>query len=469
MGLSAGRGRHAIARAACFACAAAVAAALCGCVVESVTPRDPLADLRQGGLPAISSPATTRSRMALRPLGEIEYDGQTLPLISPDGQFLVVQSGAAPSWDALLFAPEASPPLGQRIAIFSMTGESLEMLVEVDAPAGTVLGRSAASEGFLVERVLDDGSRWIGLVAWPRPDRAAPIAPEWIVADEHACGLATIGPRGEIAFSRRRMGAEEEELVYRKDARRSETETTLRMPGQRLLFPTFSGGGNAGPAGPAGLWVFGARAEREPRAGAPSLIALEIGIDPSRSEPLAIVQRLDWCDSAPGEAAMDAFQSVAALQTPWPAPHTRTGEIRSAGYNGLLAFHPPLGGMVWAPGAGSARTGPETVGEQAHAATPLLASDASARDRAILWFLVADAEGLALEGVSGEAESARVIGAARVLEGSFVCRLAMGARGAEWVLFAPPIAGDSPRLRILHAEGVSEGPQAGSPKPLGSR
>ncbi|MFN5946280.1 MAG: hypothetical protein ACK46I_14475, partial [Phycisphaerae bacterium] len=59
---------------------------------------------------ADSPTLTSRVQVAVVPLGVISYDGQTLPLVSPDGRFIAVQQGQPPAWQTVLAQDSAPLP-----------------------------------------------------------------------------------------------------------------------------------------------------------------------------------------------------------------------------------------------------------------------------------------------------------------------------------------------------------------------
>lgn len=192
---------------------ATIAIAATGCVttVEKVgggiRPPDRASDLaRQSAL----------SRTGVRTLGSIQYDGFTLPLASPDGRFVAVQTGVAPDWPTLLAARGARPPLASSIEVWECSDTVTRV---ASLSRGLLLGRGADAGGFLVEAPQPDGSRWIGKVAWPgaiRPVEVKPLEegaspmvldepvdiskPEWLVQDDRINAFAALGPDGELAW-----------------------------------------------------------------------------------------------------------------------------------------------------------------------------------------------------------------------------------------------------------------------------
>ena len=287
------------------------------CVTERVTPPRPTTPVPArtppppppGPVAPPADPSATsvsHITVAIKPLGAIPYDGLSLPLTSPDGRFIAVQQGLAPSWDALLGLPDADPPLGARIALYRITDDvTLEPLPSSPAPDGLLLGRSADDSGFLVESPRPNGARWIGFVPW-----SDPTAVRWLVQSDHLSSHAILTPRGRLLFARRPVGGSgggwgnrgsggEPSLVLRD----GDAEFSAPVPDAHFLLPL------AG-AHPDDLAV---------------LIASPNGLEiapvslPTTGEPPNLVigprRRLGALASPAA-----AYQSVAPLQIPLPAP-----------------------------------------------------------------------------------------------------------------------------------------------------
>ncbi len=168
----------------------------------------------------------------LRPLGTVQTDGYTLPLLSPDGRVLAVQTGTVPDLATLLARPGQSVPQASRIAIYRVDPRGLVRLGET-AP-GLVLGRAADARGFLVESPRPDGARWIGRIAWGSDE------PEWLVQDGRVNAFATLGPGGELAYSSREKTDRTFDLVIRREGR----SARLASEGVRShVFPCFTADG----------------------------------------------------------------------------------------------------------------------------------------------------------------------------------------------------------------------------------
>lgn len=213
--------------------AAAMLAGFAGCVVEEQSPDRPRgrgnsparqqpspagerAELPAGPIarPARGATLSSHVRVAVTPLGEIEYDGQTLPLTSPDGRFVACQTGRSPTWETLLAGPAAEVPGRSEIAIYTLDAEAGAAGARAITPAeplppGLVLGRAADDTGFLVESPRPDGARWIGRVDWLSGRLT------WLVQGPDVCAHAVFGPEGSLVFTRRAVGAEGAALVLR--------------------------------------------------------------------------------------------------------------------------------------------------------------------------------------------------------------------------------------------------------------
>ena len=167
-----------------------------------------------------------------RPLGRVETDGFTLPVLSPDGRLLAVQTGAVPDRATMLARPGQRPPLASRIATYRVDPTGLVRLGESDT--GLVLGRHADAKGVLVESPRPDGARWIGRLAWGAREI------EWLVQDGRVNAFASFGPDDALAYSSRETNTRRFDLVVRRDGHLSR----LSGDGARsYLFPTFDESG----------------------------------------------------------------------------------------------------------------------------------------------------------------------------------------------------------------------------------
>jgi hypothetical protein len=55
------------------------------------------------------------------PLTTVSYDGQVLPLVSPDGRFIAVEDGEPPSWPTILAQPGAVSPQGTHLSVYNVS------------------------------------------------------------------------------------------------------------------------------------------------------------------------------------------------------------------------------------------------------------------------------------------------------------------------------------------------------------
>lgn len=156
-----------------------------GCVTETIEPKDrPLGAADRGTerigqrnaptLPtgAVARPASTATtvqsavRVAIQPLGHIDFDRQILPQVAPNGHAIASQVGEAPDWPTMLAEPGASIPRTRITALKINDDGKLMPIVWPSSTNGMLLGRSADTRGVLVESPRADGSRWIGVLPW---------------------------------------------------------------------------------------------------------------------------------------------------------------------------------------------------------------------------------------------------------------------------------------------------------------
>jgi hypothetical protein len=304
------------------ALAAILAASLAptGCVVveeEPARPRLPPGErvVIDGPVaePALSA-RTVNSRVlaSIEPLGTIPYDGQVLPLVSPDGRFLATQVGEAPTWDTLLASRSQEAPVRTWLEVYDLTRSPPRRVSWAEPPPrGLLLGRACDERGFLVESPRPDGSRWIGGVRWVTGEL------EWFVRSEHCNAFAAFGPGGTVAYSRRDVGSDR-------------WETVLGGGGGEVVrdavFPT--------PVGPGRI----AAASLRPRA--VELVVLFAGEGPGRSR---------WHVGARSTLGGDG--SIAAAHQVFAPVGASSSDERPPG---VLFFHPVHGRMaVYDPDLGA--------------------------------------------------------------------------------------------------------------------
>ncbi len=174
-----------------------------------VTPSGVTGTLPDGPLatPATASHTiSSRVEVGVVPLGTLVYDGEALPLVSPDGQFIAVQDGEPPSWEAILAEAAAQPPQNASISLRQTDKHDTKPL-PLNLPPGLLLGRSCDDRGFLVEAPQSDGSRWIGRVAWVGGNL------EWLVRGPLVSAHAVLTPCGELVYTSRPVESDAANLV----------------------------------------------------------------------------------------------------------------------------------------------------------------------------------------------------------------------------------------------------------------
>jgi hypothetical protein len=180
--------------------------------------------------PAIgATTSTARVRVQVLPLGQVSYDGQVLPLVSPDGRFLAVQDGDAPTWETLLAARGATVPLRTSLIVYSLAGEApVPVVFPTPLPTGVILGRGAGDAGFLVEWPRADASRWIGLADWV----SGRIT--WLVQGDAVNAHAVFTPAGDLLYTRGDGHDEPRTLVLRRGGG---SEDVRSESGESYTFP----------------------------------------------------------------------------------------------------------------------------------------------------------------------------------------------------------------------------------------
>lgn len=171
---------------------------------SSALPTGPVAS------PVYDSTFSSDVEVEVAPLGGVGYDGQVLPLISPDGHFLASEEGQSPTWPTLLAAPGAAMPLATRVAVYDISRNPARITSFVKPlPKGLLLGRACDDAGFLVEAPQVDGSRWIGRVAWLTGDI------DWLVKDGRVNAHAVLTPAGGLAWVARDISSDQGTLMLR--------------------------------------------------------------------------------------------------------------------------------------------------------------------------------------------------------------------------------------------------------------
>ena len=292
-----------------------------------------------------SASLTSRLNFRLLPLGTVSYDGQVLPVISPDGLLMAVEQGDAPTWPTLLAQPDATHSPGTRVAIFNLKQTPMREVVPVDPlPRGVILGRTGDSRGCLIEWPRPDGSRWIGRAVW------AGARVEWLVQGPEVNAHAVVGPDGTLAYTRRAVGAVRSELVVSTPEGQS---LVFAPPEGSCSFPIIAPGGRVVCTlvlSSSGLEIVALRVKNadgtRPRSFGPPLASRVL--------------------STTGDLTL-AYQTVAGVPS---APVEGTKEPAGAD-EAILFYHPGLQRMAafwWRDGA----IMPLTAGSIAAAQTPLI-------------------------------------------------------------------------------------------------
>jgi hypothetical protein len=179
--------------------------------------------------PLAGATVNTSAQVEVIPLGVISYDGQVLPLVSPDGRFLAVEEGEAPSWQTLLATTSAAPPVRTKLKWFTIADDKLTAVEPPAAlPLGLLLGRASDAHGFLVESPRPDGSRWIGRIGWIGG------AVDWLVQGDDINSHAVITASGDLVFTRRTGSSPQCRLVLRAS---DGVESAWGDAGESWLFP----------------------------------------------------------------------------------------------------------------------------------------------------------------------------------------------------------------------------------------
>lgn len=211
----------------------------CGCVpVESATTSKGMSpeamkrlneiaeyEMQRGDQPSL------RFQARLQPLCDIPYNRLSLPLLSPDGQYIATATGPTPPAATRLAERGATPSLGTSVEVWKLgtAPGTCDVAYRLDPPL--LLGRSADSDGFLVEAPQPDGSRRIGKVAWETG------AVDWVVDDGLVNAFASLGRDGELVWCSRRPDEPRFSLVIRDAVGR---EVVIDPQGGTWLFPSWS-------------------------------------------------------------------------------------------------------------------------------------------------------------------------------------------------------------------------------------
>jgi len=379
------------------------------CVSERITPRRGVpvpsesgSVARQAPAPApagpIASPAgdartlSSRVVVAIKPLGAIPYDGLCIPLVSPDGRHVAVQTGPAPPWSAILARPE--PEVGPvavsaGLAVYRLMDGGLELVGQLGPEAGgeggLLLGRSADDRGFLVESPRPDGSRWIGRVGWQTGELT------WLVQTPEVNAHAVLTAAGDLLYTRSPDGTAPAVLVCRTAAGVETTwaPATTADPSLGVAFPitgadpavaavfVVPSGQRRGWGGREGLRVVGLRLEPDGRGGrrpvatssarvaAPATVAgayqaavpAQAPIPRGALGEMGEMAGLLLFETERSGGVMSLLDAVTGELTHLPAGSIAAVPVRDAtaagGEGGLLVAGPR--GLLYVPGTGGAR------------------------------------------------------------------------------------------------------------------
>jgi hypothetical protein len=190
-----------------------------------------------GGTPEVMAKRAGDTRTShvlaeVQPRGTIPYDNMTLPLVSPDGRYIVTQTGLSPEWSSVLAQRGALVPELTRLEIYELsgTGNDPPYLHASVTEEAVLLGRSCDADGFIVEAPQLNGSRWLGHASWTTGEVT------WIVQEESVAAFGVLGPDGRLAYSSRGLDDEHFDLVVRM----GEEEWRLEARGADWLMPTWA-------------------------------------------------------------------------------------------------------------------------------------------------------------------------------------------------------------------------------------
>lgn len=287
----------------------------------AVLPSGPIAT------PAAAANQNARIVVRVDPLATIPYDGQVLPVVSPDARFIAVQQGEPPAWPTILAQHGAEPPTTTRITVYDLSQSppetnTRELEFSSPLPFGLLLGRACDNTGFLVEAPREDGSRWIGRVSWIGGKL------EWLIQGNAVNAHAVLTTRGDLLFTRRAVDSPQAELVLLT----ARGESTRKSDGA-YLFPLCTTEQNLAYAfnlTEAGLQVEAIRIVEDPPGGG----AFRLG----RTFAQALIGK-------PGDAAL-AYQVTAPIQNVVITGREIEDSAAAIASHPLLFYHPDFARMV---------------------------------------------------------------------------------------------------------------------------
>ncbi|MFG0328660.1 MAG: hypothetical protein ACF8PN_02070 [Phycisphaerales bacterium] len=245
------------------------------------------------------------------PLGVVDFNGQTLPLVNPSGGHIAVQTGPPVPWDTLLARPGGAVPDWTSIVIYRIEQGEDRRLRLVESHRLTevgLLGSSADNLGFIVEAPQRDGSRWVGKVAWETGEV------EWLL-QQRVNAFAAIGPGGRLAWCRRDVDSPRFDLFVQDRA------GVHRLPSEsgEWLMPVWAGDGQT-------LFAFHQTLDFQ-NEGLLEIVAMNTAAPELMRAPMT---RRPLVESS---NRYIAYQTVASIQDPIPWDATTR----------MLFFHPGYG------------------------------------------------------------------------------------------------------------------------------
>lgn len=165
--------------------------------------------------PIRKTSTTTRAVAAVKPpIGSVQYDGNLLPLVDPEGQYIAAQEPPMVPWNIIFGRDVPTGPGNTSIVIYQfqpddIVGVTLKPVRRV-RNAG-IIGRDCNGRGFLVEKPMDDGSRKIGFVEWESGEVT------WLIDDGYVNSFASMNGLEQLTWCRRMAGADGYELVVETD------------------------------------------------------------------------------------------------------------------------------------------------------------------------------------------------------------------------------------------------------------
>ena len=248
------------------------------------------------------------------------WSGRALPLVSPDGARMAIESRSSVPWATRLGDPPPGDGIEAVVDVVSLDPRDAGVpLAAVRGP--WILGRAASADGFPLERPRADGARDLAFAGWDGQVRT-------VAADGWCNAHAAAGEGGLLAWSRRAPEGGDWRLVVRRGDR---TRVLDGEPGTSMLAPIPAGDGR-------GLFAV------ELRGSAASLAWIPFGADglPDRRAaigtaspraPLSAAGNLGWVLRATDAAA--------------------SGRGSAPGSGSLVLWNPDTARMVhWLPGSG---------------------------------------------------------------------------------------------------------------------